>query len=386
MEETGAGTRDSGHGTRTPRASRVPSPESRVPNPGVAVLALQGDFEAHRKKLASIGDRRPSRRGGRNRSRGGGARPSGRGVHDALEVLRGRRRGRRRSRASRRAAGPILGTCAGAIVLAREVTNPARRGMGPDRHRRRAQRLRPAGRTPSWARSKRRPLGGELPAVFIRAPRIRRVGPGVEVLATRGGRAGPRSTGQRRRGDLSPGVDGRRRVHALCFAARGAAEGTERMSLVRVERRGDVAVLTLDRPPANAFSPELVGGLSRRSARERRRRRRSFSPRPSDVSSPPDGTCRSSPPWRPFRLERLSRGLLRSRARDLRLPGPARRGVCPGHAIAGGLIVAAAADERSPRRVRGGSASPEVAPRGTAARLLSSSSSGTCRAASDGDG
>jgi 5'-phosphate synthase pdxT subunit len=28
-------------------------------------------------------------------------------------------------------------------------------------------------------------LGGPLPAVFIRAPRIRRVGPGVEVLATR---------------------------------------------------------------------------------------------------------------------------------------------------------------------------------------------------------
>ena len=27
-------------------------------------------------------------------------------------------------------------------------------------------------------------LGGELPAVFIRAPRIRAVGPGVEVLAT----------------------------------------------------------------------------------------------------------------------------------------------------------------------------------------------------------
>ena len=33
------------------------------------------------------------------------------------------------------------------------------------------------------------------------------------------------------------------------------------MSLVRVEERGAVSVLTLDRPPANAFSLELVEDL-----------------------------------------------------------------------------------------------------------------------------
>jgi enoyl-CoA hydratase/carnithine racemase len=34
------------------------------------------------------------------------------------------------------------------------------------------------------------------------------------------------------------------------------------MSLVRLERRGAVAVITLDRPPVNALSRELVSDLA----------------------------------------------------------------------------------------------------------------------------
>jgi pyridoxal 5'-phosphate synthase pdxT subunit len=73
---------------------------------------------------------------------------------------------------------PVLATCAGMILAAREVQNPAqksfawidvsvtRNGFGRqvDSFEARAD-------------------DGRLPLVFIRAPRIREVGPGVEVLA-----------------------------------------------------------------------------------------------------------------------------------------------------------------------------------------------------------
>jgi 5'-phosphate synthase pdxT subunit len=79
---------------------------------------------------------------------------------------------------------PVLGTCAGAIILAREVTNPDQRGLGVidisverNAYGRQADSF--VGEVDALA------LGERLPAVFIRAPKIRRVGPGVEVLATR---------------------------------------------------------------------------------------------------------------------------------------------------------------------------------------------------------
>ena len=83
---------------------------------------------------------------------------------------------------------PMLGTCAGAIVLAREVTNPAGRGLhlidiSVERNAYGRQ-------VDSFVGTVEAPaLGGELPAVFIRAPKIRRVGGSVEILAARGGEA-----------------------------------------------------------------------------------------------------------------------------------------------------------------------------------------------------
>ena len=111
---------------------------------GVAILALQGDFEAHRKTLAAIGPRRlrgPPAGRARVRRR---TDPSGgesttlwkffeaEPWEDALGDFAGSGR-------------PILGTCAGAIVLAREVTHPSAEGARPPRHFRRAQRIWPAG-------------------------------------------------------------------------------------------------------------------------------------------------------------------------------------------------------------------------------------------------
>ena len=152
-------------------------------NRGIAVLALQGDFSAHGRRLAEMGltsfeARKPEEIDGA----AGLIVPGGESTtlwkffesapwEDAI----------RRFAAT---GAPVLGTCAGAIVLAREVTNPAQRGLGVidisverNAYGRQADSFVGEVDAPT--------LGGRLPAVFIRAPKIRRVGAGVEILATR---------------------------------------------------------------------------------------------------------------------------------------------------------------------------------------------------------
>ena len=111
---------------------------------------------------------------------------------------------------------PVLGTCAGAIVLAREVTNPAGRGMAlididveRNAYGRQADSFVGTVLAPN--------LGGELPAVFIRAPKIRRVGPGAEVLATRGGEPVLVREGNVVAATFHPELTEDNRVHGLCF-------------------------------------------------------------------------------------------------------------------------------------------------------------------------
>ncbi len=152
---------------------------------GIAVLALQGDFAAHGRRLAEIGlDSFEARKPGELDRAAGLVLPGGESTtlwkffesapwEDA--ILRFAASGR-----------PVLGTCAGAILLAREVTNPAQKGLGVldiaverNAYGRQADSFVGEVEAPS--------LGGRLPAVFIRAPKIRRVGDRVEVLATREG-------------------------------------------------------------------------------------------------------------------------------------------------------------------------------------------------------
>lgn len=81
---------------------------------------------------------------------------------------------------------PVFGTCAGAILLAREVRNPQQRSLGV---------LDAVVERNSYGRqidssillSETALPGGKLETVFIRAPRILEIGPGVEILATRDG-------------------------------------------------------------------------------------------------------------------------------------------------------------------------------------------------------
>jgi len=114
--------------------------------------------------------------------------------------------------------------------------------------------------------------------------------------------------------------------------------------LVRVERREGVAVLTLDRPRANAFSPELVGDLSRAFAA-------SADAGAVVLSSSSPGMFSAG--WDLTHLVGLERAafdaFVTSYCDLVRHIFCFERPVVAalaGHAIAGGLLVAAAADER----------------------------------------
>ncbi len=78
---------------------------------------------------------------------------------------------------------PTFGTCAGAILLASEVENPRQTGLGAldisIRRNAYGRQIDSSIREGTFA-------GSPTEMVFIRAPKIERVGKGVEILATEG--------------------------------------------------------------------------------------------------------------------------------------------------------------------------------------------------------
>lgn len=116
------------------------------------------------------------------------------------------------------------------------------------------------------------------------------------------------------------------------------------MSFVRTEDRGAVAVLTLDRPPANALNVEVFGELSQ--ALQGRSGAGSVviaSALPTIFSAGWD-----LPTVLELDRDRMKEFLERfcDLIRQMFVFGPPLVAALPGHAIAGGLILAAAADER----------------------------------------
>jgi pyridoxal 5'-phosphate synthase pdxT subunit len=86
------------------------------------------------------------------------------------------------------AGKPIFGTCAGLIILAREVESPRQFSLGlidVTVERNAYGRQRESFEAQGTAKLDGQPI--PLDMFFIRAPRIRRIGPGVEVLAEHGG-------------------------------------------------------------------------------------------------------------------------------------------------------------------------------------------------------
>ena len=155
----------------------------------IGVLALQGDFEAHVEALRRAGVDAREVRGADEilESRGlvlpGGESTTfrklmeGTGIEEAILTVA--RRG-----------DPVLGTCAGAILLARDVEAPTAQGLGllPMTIVRNAYGRQLDSSIVYLTDVASGALGEEpLEAVFIRAPRIAAVDPGVEVLARRDG-------------------------------------------------------------------------------------------------------------------------------------------------------------------------------------------------------
>lgn len=148
--------------------------------PRVGVLALQGDFEAHRKRLEELGADVVLVR-----------KPEQLDEVDALVIPGGEsstflkllgEEGVKKLRDFVHTK-PTFGTCAGAILLAAEVENPKQKGLGAldIRVRRNAygRQLESSIREGNFGNA-------PLEMVFIRAPKIERVGAGVEVLAKEG--------------------------------------------------------------------------------------------------------------------------------------------------------------------------------------------------------
>jgi 5'-phosphate synthase pdxT subunit len=80
-------------------------------------------------------------------------------------------------------AKPTFGTCAGAILLAKEIDNPPQSGLGAIDI---GIRRNAYGRQIDSSIREGLFCGSRIEMVFIRAPKIERLGPGVEVLATEG--------------------------------------------------------------------------------------------------------------------------------------------------------------------------------------------------------
>jgi 5'-phosphate synthase pdxT subunit len=158
----------------------VGDPPSRI-----GVLALQGDFALHVRALARCGAEAVEVRKPEALDEVDGlVIPGGEsttllklmeawGFAPAIERFHARGR-------------PIFGTCAGLILLARDVENPRQASLGlidvgVERNAYGRQRE-------SFEARGLADLDGERPVemVFIRAPRIRRVGPAVATLARHG--------------------------------------------------------------------------------------------------------------------------------------------------------------------------------------------------------
>jgi 5'-phosphate synthase pdxT subunit len=146
----------------------------------IGVLAVQGDFDAHRKRLEELGAEVVLVRKPEQLDEVDGLIIPG-GESGAFVRILGEE-GMNKLRQFVRVK-PTFGTCAGAIMLAKEITNPAQDGLGAIdiRIRRNAY-----GRQIDSSIREGLFQGAPVEMVFIRAPKIEKLGPGVEVIATEG--------------------------------------------------------------------------------------------------------------------------------------------------------------------------------------------------------
>jgi len=179
----------------------------------VGILALQGDFEAHEKAFREAGAETVQVRCASELDQIDGlVIPGGESTtmlkmianEDLLEPLRNFGREK-----------PIFGTCAGAILLASEVTRPPQESLGlvditVERNA--------YGRQVHSQVTQLETEQGPMEAVFIRAPIIRRTGPEVKVLASYDGDPVLVEQGRHLVSTFHPELTADRRVQRLFLA------------------------------------------------------------------------------------------------------------------------------------------------------------------------
>jgi len=146
----------------------------------VGVLAIQGDFDAHRRRLEQLGAevvlvKKPEQLDAVDAL----VIPGGESTTFLKFLEKGGFLDKLREFVR---AKPAFGTCAGAILLASEVEDPPQPSLGAldisvrrNAYGRQLESFIGEGETQL--------PGGPLEMVFIRAPKIERVGPNVEILA-----------------------------------------------------------------------------------------------------------------------------------------------------------------------------------------------------------
>ena len=148
----------------------------------VGVLAVQGDFDAHRKRLEELGAEVVLVRKPEQFDQIDGLIIPGGESGAFLKILGPQGFEKLRQFVKLK---PTFGTCAGAILLAAEVENPPQPGLGALNIRIRRNAY--GRQIDSSIRTGETSLGGgPMEMVFIRAPRIEVMGPDVEVIATQG--------------------------------------------------------------------------------------------------------------------------------------------------------------------------------------------------------
>jgi 5'-phosphate synthase pdxT subunit len=176
----------------------------------IGVLAIQGDYEAHKARLKQLGAevtlvRKPEQLDAIDAI----VIPGGESTtflnfleeHGFLEKLRDFVR-----------AKPTFGTCAGAILLAKEVENPPQVSLGALDIR--VQRNAYGRQIHSSIREGKTKIGdAPLEMVFIRAPKIVATGKGVEILATESGDPVLVRQGKIMASTFHPELSGDTRVH-----------------------------------------------------------------------------------------------------------------------------------------------------------------------------
>jgi len=191
----------------------------------IGVLALQGDFEAHARVLRRLGaEVAEVRRAGDLASLQGLVLPGGEST--TLLNLMEDEPWFPGIRALHARGATLLGTCAGAILLAREVTSPSQPSLGlldavveRNAYGRQVDSFETTLPAPA--------LGGPLSGVFIRAPRFRALGRGVTVLVSREGEPVLVQEGRVIAGTFHPELAGEGRLHRyfldIAYAARPRA-------------------------------------------------------------------------------------------------------------------------------------------------------------------